>query len=102
MNKTPTATKAVALTYDAPDTPKVTAKGYDQLAVSIIEQAREHGVMVHEDTELANYLSRMEVGSEIPYEIYVIVAELIAWSYILRGEQPENWNNIHHKIDHKV
>ncbi|WP_016954814.1 EscU/YscU/HrcU family type III secretion system export apparatus switch protein [Catenovulum agarivorans] len=80
--------KAIALTYDAPNTPKVTAKGFDELAQSIIEQAREAGVMVHEDIELANYLAKLDVGSEIPEEVYIIIAEIIAWSYVLKGIIP--------------
>ncbi|EWH12205.1 FlhB domain-containing protein [Catenovulum agarivorans DS-2] len=80
--------KAVALTYDAPNTPKVTAKGFDELAQSIIQQAQEAGVMVHEDIELANYLAKLDVGSEIPEDVYIIIAEIIAWSYLLKGITP--------------
>lgn len=93
---------AISLTYPAPQTPKVVAKGYNHLAEHIIEQAKQAGILVHQDNELADYLSRLDVGSEIPREVYVIIAELIAWSYMLQGIEPDEWNNIHQKIDQKV
>ncbi|MCU4675793.1 EscU/YscU/HrcU family type III secretion system export apparatus switch protein [Catenovulum sp. 2E275] len=93
---------AISLTYPAPQTPKVVAKGYDHLAEHIIEQAKQAGILVHQDQELAAYLSKLDVGSEIPREIYIIIAELIAWSYMLQGMEPDEWNNIHNRIDHKI
>ncbi|KMT66352.1 EscU/YscU/HrcU family type III secretion system export apparatus switch protein [Catenovulum maritimum] len=94
--------KAIALTYDAPRAPKVIAKGFDDLADEIINLAQEHGVLLHQDTELANFLAELDIGEEIPREVYIIIAELIAWSYILRGLEPENWNNIHNRIDQTI
>ncbi|AWB67394.1 flagellar biosynthesis protein FlhB [Saccharobesus litoralis] len=94
--------KAVGLKYNAPNAPEVVAKGFGELADEIVSLAEENGVLVHQDTELADYLARLDVGDAIPREVYIIVAELIAWSYIIQGKKPENWNNIHNKVDDKV
>ncbi|CUS47164.1 MAG: flagellar biosynthesis protein FhlB2 [Idiomarinaceae bacterium HL-53] len=72
--------KAVALRYDGVSAPKVTARGFEGLADEIIQLAKDAGVLVHEDPELANFLAKLEVGDEIPREVYVIIAELIAFA----------------------
>ncbi|MCC5855578.1 MAG: EscU/YscU/HrcU family type III secretion system export apparatus switch protein [Idiomarina sp.] len=72
--------KAIGLRYDGKDAPTVVSRGFGPLAEEIIELAREAGVLVHEDPELANFLAKLEVGDEIPKEIYTIIAELIAFA----------------------
>jgi flagellar biosynthesis protein len=72
--------QAVGLSYDGQHAPKVIAKGFNELADEIIALAKAHDVLVHEDPELANFLARLEVGDEIPREVYVIIAELIAFA----------------------
>ncbi|RUO26360.1 flagellar biosynthesis protein FlhB [Aliidiomarina minuta] len=71
---------AIGLSYDGQNAPTVIAKGFNQLADEIIALAKEQGVLVHEDPELANFLSKLDVGDEIPREIYVIIAEIIAFA----------------------
>ncbi|RUO30260.1 EscU/YscU/HrcU family type III secretion system export apparatus switch protein [Aliidiomarina soli] len=66
--------------HDPSAAPTVIAKGFNELADEIIRLAKEHNVLVHEDPELANFLSRLDVGDEIPRELYVIIAELIAFA----------------------
>lgn len=92
---------AVALSYDGQGAPKIVAKGHGALADEIIRLAKEHGVLVHEDENLNRLLQQMELGSEIPQELYLLIAELIAFSYVLQGKFPENWQNIHQRIDFK-
>lgn len=72
--------KAVGLKYDGVNAPTVTARGFDGLADEIVTLAKEAGVLVHEDPELADFLAKLEVGDEIPKEVYVIIAELIAFA----------------------
>lgn len=74
--------QAIALTYQGRGSgaPKVVAKGFNQLAEEIVELARQEGVLVHEDPELADLLARLDVGDEIPPVLYVIIAELIAYN----------------------
>lgn len=93
---------ASALKYDGSQAPLIIAKGHGQLAAEIIALAREHGVLIHEDAELSKLLSKLELGEQIPRELYLIIAELIAFSYVLQGKFPDNWHNIHQRIDLKT
>lgn len=101
MRKKNPPKSAVALSYDGNKAPQVVAKGHGDLAEEILKTAREHGVFVHEDEELVKVLQRIELGDSIPKELFVIIAELIAFSYVLQGEFPEEWHNIHQRIDFK-
>ena len=72
--------QAIALEYDpSEDAPKVVASGRGILAERIIEKAKEHQVPVHQDSKLANTLSRLEVGEMIPPELYEVVAEILVF-----------------------
>lgn len=93
---------ATALKYDGQNAPVIVAKGHGQLAADIIAVAREHGVLIHEDAELTKLLSQLQLGEQIPRELYLIIAELIAFSYVLQGQFPDNWHNIHQRIDLKT
>jgi len=92
---------AVALAYDGQKAPQIVAKGHGDLAADMLKVAREHGVLVHEDQELVKVLQRIDLGDSIPKELFVLIAELIAFSYVLQGKFPENWHNIHQRIDLK-
>lgn len=76
----PTDKQAIGLSYDGHNAPRVIAKGFNDLADEIIALAKEHDVLVHEDPELARFLAKLDVGDEIPREVYVIIAELIAFA----------------------
>lgn len=75
--------KAVALRYDqATDTaPKVVAKGAGLLAERLIALAKEHNVPIHEDSDLTEVLSRLDLNAAIPPATYVLVAEILAFVY---------------------
>jgi flagellar biosynthesis protein FlhB len=78
---------AVALQYDevAMAAPTVVAKGQDFLAQTLKEVAREAGVPVLENPPLARALYRsVAVGKPIPPDLYVAVAEVLAFIYKLR------------------
>jgi len=75
---------AVALTYGKDqDSPKVVAKGRGLIAQAIIERARQHGIFVHESEDLVGLLMKVELDQEIPPQLYLAVAELLAWLYHL-------------------
>jgi flagellar biosynthesis protein len=59
----------------------VVAKGSGLIADAIIARAREAGVYVHESPELVNLLMRVDLDQHIPPQLYVAVAELLAWLY---------------------
>lgn len=87
--------KAVGLKYDNEGAPTVVAKGFGDLAEQIIQLARENGVLVHEDEYLSDFLARLDLGQEIPEELYYVIAELIAFSYVMQGKFPEGWKHLH-------
>lgn len=78
---------AVAITYDPADSaPRVVAKGYGTLADTIVRTAREHGLYVHESPELVGLLMQVDLDAHIPPQLYVAIAELLAWLYALDTE----------------
>lgn len=79
---------AVALEYDGEGAPKVTAKGSDELADQIMAIAEEHGIPLQENRDLVRMLAQIEIGREIPPALYRVVAEVIAFAYIIRGKLP--------------
>jgi flagellar biosynthesis protein len=78
---------AIALKY-APgaSAPTVVAKGRGLIAEEIISRAREHGIFVHESPELVALLSQVDLDRQIPPQLYVAVAELLAWIYKVERE----------------
>lgn len=86
--KTEKPKKAAALRYDrAKDgAPRVVAKGRGHVAESIIAVAREHGVPLHEDPNLAETLNALDLETDIPPELYRAVAEILAFIYRLNGK----------------
>ncbi|KYH32981.1 EscU/YscU/HrcU family type III secretion system export apparatus switch protein [Neomoorella mulderi] len=77
--------KAVALQYNSEQdkAPRVVASGRGAIADKIITTAREAGVPVHRDTHLAEMLAGIDIGSEIPVELYQMVAEILVFIYSL-------------------
>lgn len=80
--------KAVALHYGDERAPRITASGSGLIAERIVEIAREHDVPVHDDPLLTAALSQVPVGDEIPENLYVAVAEVLAFVYFLSGRRP--------------
>jgi flagellar biosynthesis protein len=80
--------QAVALEYGRHKTPVLTAKGDDELARRIVAEAKKQGVYVAEDPRLLAMLSRLDVGQEIPEDMFTAVAVILAWVYWLKGMQP--------------
>lgn len=80
----PTPRECAALAYRESDgAPRVVAKGKGIVADAIIEKARASGVYVHESRELLALLMQIDLDSHIPPQLYVAVAELLAWLYKL-------------------
>ncbi len=77
---------AVALKYDKEkdQAPRVVAKGLRFKAEKILALAKEYGVPVMRNVPLANALVRIEVGEEIPEELYDAVAEVLNFVYALQ------------------
>lgn len=82
----PPRPRAAALQYDQDRdrAPRLVARGDGHVADRILALAREHGIPVHEDRGLVDVLARLDLGSEIPPELYRAVAEIIAFVYRLQ------------------
>ncbi|MBU2640259.1 MAG: EscU/YscU/HrcU family type III secretion system export apparatus switch protein [Thiobacillus sp.] len=75
---------AAAIAYrDGDGAPRIVAKGRGILADTIIDKARASGVYVHESRELLALLMQIDLDSHIPPQLYIAVAELLAWLYQL-------------------
>ena len=74
---------AAALRYrrDADAVPRVTASGRGAIAEKILKLAQEAGIPIREDASLVEVLARLDVGSEIPPQLYRAVAEILAFVY---------------------
>jgi flagellar biosynthesis protein len=82
--------------------PTIIAKGFGDLAEEIIALARQNGVLVHEDPYLSDFLATLDLGQEIPDQLYHVIAELISFSYVLQGRFPDSWAKTHNKVSKKV
>ena len=73
--------RTAALRYTGTGAPRVVAAGRGHVAARILERAREAGVPVHRDPELADALASMALVDEVPEELWAAVAEALAWAY---------------------
>lgn len=75
--------KAIALRYDREqeDAPKVIAKGEGLLAEKLRKLAKEYDIPIHEDADLMEILSKLNLYEEIPPATYLVVAEILAFVY---------------------
>ena len=80
---------AVAIKYDKDkgDAPQIVAKGSRIWAEKILDAAKEYGVPVVRNVPLAQALNKLEIGDEIPEELYEAVAEVLNFIYNLAEEQ---------------
>ncbi len=80
---------AIAVKYDTAkdNAPRVIAKGMRLKAEKIREIAKQNNIPMMKNTTLANALYRVDVGQEIPEELYDAVAEVLNFVYALQQEQ---------------
>lgn len=80
---------AVAILYDKTkyEAPIVVAKGADFLAAKIKDVANENDIEIVENKPLARMLyHNVDVGAQIPPELYQMVAEILAYVYNIKGK----------------
>ncbi len=72
--------RAAVLAYDplAPGGPRLVAKGHGEIAERMIAIARANGLALHQDAGLLNFLMRVDLDEQIPQELYVAVAAVLA------------------------
>jgi flagellar biosynthesis protein len=76
---------AVALHYDKSGAPRVVAKGKGAIGARIVEVAKAHDIPIEENEVLAGALSNVELGDEIPQELYKAVADVLIFVLRLSG-----------------
>ncbi|MBO9515094.1 MAG: EscU/YscU/HrcU family type III secretion system export apparatus switch protein [Variovorax sp.] len=78
---------AVALSHaDTSKAPVVVAKGYGAVAESIMREAKAHGLYVHESPDLVRLLMQVNLDQQIPPQLYLAVAEMMAWIHRLESD----------------
>lgn len=86
------AGRAVALQYGpGAGAPVIVASGMGHLAEKIVEVAVENGVPVYEDNSLATMLSQMELGREVPEELYKAIVEIYVYFLNFDPSDPEKY-----------
>lgn len=86
------AKRAAALQYRPGDgAPVIVASGMGHLAEKIVEVAGDNGVPVYEDTSLATVLTQMELGREIPEELYQAVVDIYVYFLNFDPKDPEKF-----------
>lgn len=86
------ASAAVAISYnEEKKSPFVSALGYESRAQAIIDMAEELGVYIHKDPVLLNELKALKEGEQVPEQLFQIIAEILAFSYLLQGKTPESY-----------
>ncbi len=72
--------EAVALEYEpSKSAPRVVAAGRGHVAENIIAKAIENDVPIHADADLAHSLNMLQIGQEIPAELYSVVAQVLLY-----------------------
>jgi flagellar biosynthesis protein len=83
----PPRRRATALSYEQGQrAPRVTAAGVGLVADRILAAAREAGIPVRHDPALAEALAKLELGADVPEELWTVVAETLAWAYRLDAQ----------------
>lgn len=80
--------RAVVLKYDRQSAPTLTAKGEDNLAREIMAIAEAFDVPTFQQGDLTELLYQLDLNEEIPEALYVAVAEIISFAYMLAGRTP--------------
>jgi len=88
----PDARQAIAIQYNPSKdkAPKVVAAGKGRIAQKILELAEEHRIPFYEDTGLTDLLSKLTLNSEIPPQLYKLVAEVLVFVFQLNKGRKKN------------
>jgi flagellar biosynthesis protein len=78
--------RVTALRYEGAGAPKVIASGRGHVAEKILAAAQAAGVPVRENPQLAEALSGLALGQDVPEDLWLAVAEVLAWAYGLEAE----------------
>lgn len=86
--------KAVVLSYEGSGAPKVIARGTGELAKKIIKVAQAEGIPIQKNEALVEALVQIDLNREIPPQLYVAVAEILALVYKLENHKQQKLKKI--------
>ena len=61
--------------------PEIIAQARGQFVEKLIQIAKDHDIVIHRDADLAESLSVLETGTEIPENLYIAMSEVLAYCY---------------------
>lgn len=78
--------KAVAIGYDSEkdNAPRILGKGRGEVAKKIKEVGEENNIPIYQDQYLVNQVERIELGEEIPFELYEVMAQVLVFVYDMK------------------
>lgn len=94
MSKSDTSSpqRAAALRYRPEDgAPVIVASGMGHLAEKIVEVAQDNGVPIYEESSLATVLTQLELGQQIPEELYQAVVDIYIYFLNFDPKDPEKY-----------
>lgn len=92
--------RAVALKYDqASGAPIIIASGMGYMAEKMVEIAEDNGVPIYEDNSLATMLSQLQLGQQVPPELYQAIVQI--YVYFLKFD-PKDPNKYHREREERV
>lgn len=84
--------QALALCYDGGEAPVVSDHKSGLAAQTLIEKALEANIPIYENPQLLEQLSLLQIGDNIPPELYQLVAEILAFAFFIQGKAPEGYS----------
>lgn len=77
--------KTVALKYDQKNdqAPRIIASGKGSIAEMIIKKAKEENISIKKDKDVVQVLAELNIGEQIPEELYTVIAEILSFFYDL-------------------
>ena len=88
MSDYPKMPRAVALEYGDNAAPRVIAQAEGDLALLMTRAAHELGIPAIKDEHLSHVLGKLRLNEQIPEDLYVAVAVILAWAFWLSGKTP--------------
>ncbi len=91
MEKFSDKDQALALFYDGGQAPVISDQRSGEAAQKLIEQALELGIPIYENPQLLEQLSELQMGQQVPPELYQLIAEILAFAFFIQGKAPANY-----------
>ncbi len=88
--------QALALFYDGGQAPVISDQRMGDAAQKLIQQALDMGIPIYENPQLLQQLSELQMGQEVPSELYQLIAEILAFAFFIQGKAPQGYQTDGH------